>query len=251
MRNRIFIFGLAALLSAAVHAEESDGDGSRFQFAAGALMTAEQSVYVEGDDIVRLLPGVFGLWGRFYVRGPELGVYLLGGGDWTMSTGISLELGDTERGDSPQLADMAELDHVLLGRFAVSHDAGWGRLDLSFAADISGTHDGYLAGLSYAYPLAIGRWQVEPGVGIEWHSAEINRYYYGVSAAEALPARHFYRPDAGLSYRFGVSASYAIAERHVLQVEASSEALSSEVTDSPIVERYSRRSIGVGYLFRF
>ena len=252
MRTRRLIGALAALLAGAVHAGEGDGDDrSRLQLAVGAKVTSEQSVYVQGDDFVTFLPGAYGLWGRFYVRGPALGVYLLGGGDWTVSTGVSLELGDTDRGDSPQLADMAELDNVLLGEFRVSYDAGWGELLSRVAADISGRHDGFLAGVSYGIPFAVGGWQVEPRVGIEWHGAKVNRYYYGVSAADALPDRPAYRPDAGMSYEFGVSATYTFAQRHTLQLAASMESFDDEVTDSPIVDRSSRRSLGAGYIYSF
>ena len=253
MRARILIGALAVLLSAAAHAGEGDdGDGrSRLHFAAGAEVTSEQSLYVEGGDVVTFLPGVHALWGRFYVRGPALGAYLVGGGDWTVSTGIFLELVDTDRGGSPQLADMAELEHILLGEFEVSYDKGWGELGFRVAADISGRHDGYVAGLTFGYPLEVGDWQVEPGAGIEWRSAAVNRYHYGVSAADALPARPAYAPDAAMSAKIGVAATYPFAERHSLQLTAGIESFASEVTDSPIVERGTRRSVGIGYIFRF
>ena len=142
-------------------------------------------------------------------------------------------------------------ENGLLGEFVASYDTGWGELDFRAAADISGRHDGYLAGLAYGYPLAAGRWEVEPGVGVEWRSAEINRYYFGVSAADALPTRPLYRPDAGVSFEFGVAATYSFAERHSLQLTAGIESFGSEVADSPIVERSSRGKIGIGYLYRF
>ena len=132
MRTRTLIGALAAVLSAAAHGGER-GDaaaGPQFRIAAGAEVTSEQSVYVQGGAVVTVLPGLYALWGRFYVRGPALGVYLLGGGDWTVSTGIFLDLEDTDRGDSPQLADMTELENGLLGEFVASYDTGWGRAGL-------------------------------------------------------------------------------------------------------------------------
>ena len=253
MRTRRFIGVLAALLAAAAHAGESDdaAAGPQLRIAAGAEVTSEQSVYVQGDAVVTVLPGVYALWGRFYVRGPALGVYLLGGGDWTVSTGIALELVDADRGGGPQLADMEELDHVVLGELAVTYQSGWGELDFRLAADVSGRHDGYLAGLSYGYPLEFGAWTVEPGAGIEWRSAEVNRYFYGVGAADALPARPRYRPDASVSHEIGVAATYSFAESHSVQFAAGVELFDPEVSDSPIVARNHRRSIRVGYLFRF
>ena len=254
MRSRILIGALALLLSTGVFADDrddDDNDGPGFLLAAGAGVRVEQSPYVGGDASVEVLPLLFVQMGRFYLRGPTLGVYLYGGDDLSVSAGISLDLADTRRGDSPQLADMAELDDVLLGEIEVSYEADWGELDLELAADISGTHDGYLAGLSYGYPLQIGGWEIEPEVGVEWRSAKVNRHYYGVGAADVSPARPFYEPDAGIGYELGVTFTYPFAERHALSLAAGAEWFSTEVSDSPIVERDSVANVGVSYLFRF
>ena len=255
MPSRATIGALTLILSTGVYADDQDDDddhdGSWFRGAVGANVSVEQSPYVGGDDGAEILPRLFVRMGRFYLRGPALGVYLYGGDDLSVSAGISLDLADTHRGDSPQLADMTEVDDVLLGEVEVSYEAAWGELDLSLAADISGTHDGYVAGLSYGYPLRIGRWEIEPEVGGEWHSAEVNRHYYGVGAADVLPARPLYEPDAGMSYELGVTFTYRFAERHALSLEAGAEWFSAEVSDSPIVERDSLASVGVSYLFRF
>ena len=254
MRTRILIGTLTLLLSIPVHADDhgdDDDDDSRIRLAAGAGVSVGQSPYVGAKDSVEVLPRFFAQVGRFYLRGPALGVYLYGSDDLRVSAGISLDLADTHRGDSPQLADMPELDDVVLGGIELSYETDWGELELSLAADVSGTHDGYLAGLSYGYPLEVGRWQIETEIGVEWHSAAVNRHYYGVGAAEVLPARPLYEPDAGVNYELGVAVIYPFAERHAVSVEASAEWLSTDASDSPIVERDSLASVGVSYLFRF
>ena len=254
MPTRILIGTLVLILSASVHADDwdddDDNDGSRFFFAAGGGLSVEQSPYVGGKDGVEVLPVLFAQLGRFYLRGPTLGAELYDGDDLSVSAGISLDLADS-RDDSPQLADMSKLDDVWLGEVEVSYEADWGELGVSLAADVSGTHDGFLAGLSYGYPLELGGLQIEPEVGVEWHSAKVNRYYYGVGAADVRADRPFYEPDAGMSYELGVTVTYPFAERHALSLEVEAEWLSSEVSDSPIVERDSVASVGVSYLFRF
>ena len=255
MRTRILIGALTLIVAAGVYADDrdddDDSDGSRFRVAVGAGASVEQSPYVDGKDSVEILPLLFVQMDRFFLRGPTLGVDLYDGDDLSVSTGISLDFADTHRGDSPQLADMAELDDVLLGEIEVSYEADWGELGLSLAADISSTHDGFLAGFSYGYPLELGRWQIEPEVGVEWHSAKVNRHYYGVGAADALPSRPLYEPDAGMNYELGVTVTYPFSERHALSLEAGVEWFSTEVSDSPIVERDNIAGVGVSYLFRF
>ena len=254
MPTRILIGTLVLILSTAVHADDrddDDDDGSRFRLAAGAGVSVEQSPYLGGKDSVELVPVLFVQMGRFYLRGPTLGAELYDGDDLSVSAGISLDFADTHRGDSPQLADMSKLDDVWLGEVEVSYEADWGELGLSLAADVSGTHDGYLAGFSYGYPLELGGWQIEPEVGVEWHSAKVNRHYYGVGANDVRSDRPIYEPDAGMNYELGVTVTYPFAERHALSLEVEAEWLSSEVSDSPIVERDSVASVGVSYLFRF
>ena len=254
MRTGIPIGALILLLSTGVCADDRDDDGdddSLFRLAAGASVSVEQSPYVGGDDRVEVWPLLFLQMGRFYLRGPALGVYLYGGGDLSVSAGISLDLVDTHRGDSLQLADMPELDDVLFGEVEVSYAADRGELGLSLAADIGGTHDGYVTGVSYGYALESGRWQIEPELGVVWHSADVNRHYYGVDAANVLPARPLYEPDAGMNYRLGVTLTYPFAERHALSLQAGAEWLSAEISDSSIVDRDSVARVGVRYFFRF
>lgn len=64
MRARTLLGALAAMLSAAAPAGES-GDaatGPQFRIAAGAEVTSEQSLYVQGGAVVTVLPGVYALW---------------------------------------------------------------------------------------------------------------------------------------------------------------------------------------------
>ena len=254
IRTRILVGVFAALIFSGVHADDRDDDERdlpQFRIFAGAMLSTEQSLYRGGENRAQVLPQLFIGWGRLYVRGPAIGAFLYGDDAWLVSTGIRLDLADTERGKSPQLADMVDLDLVLLGELAVSHEAEWGELELSLAADVSGNHDGYLAGLSFSVPLEAGPLQIEPEFGIEWHSAKVNRYYHGVGTTDATAARPLYAPDAGLNYEIGGTVTYPFADRHSLRLDASTEFVSSEVSDSPIVERSSRARFGIGYIYRF
>ena len=247
---------LAILLSAGALGDEPNGeggeDGPLVYFAAGGWMSVEQSLYRGGDEQVTVLPLVVAHLGPVYLRGPALGLYLYGGdGRPTVSTAISLDLTDTGRGDSPQLADMSELHRAVLGKLDASHEGDWGRLSLSIAADISGTHGGYLARLSYGTPIEVGRGTLEPELGVKWQSADVNRYYFGVDAADVTATRPRYKPDAGVGYDLRFTVAYPFAERHMLRLEVGTELVSDEISESPIVERDSMVSIGAGYLFRF
>ena len=254
MLTRTLIGALAVLLPCAAFADDrkgGDDSGPPVYFAAGGMGFVERSLYLGGDDRVTLLPLVIAQLGPVYLRGPSLGLYVYARERLTVATGISLDLRDTDRGDSPQLADMAELERAVLGELKASFDADWGDVSLSFATDISGAHDGWIARLAWHESHPVGRFEVKPEVGIEWQDARVNRYYYGVGAANVTATRPLYRPDAGLSFDLGVTVAYPFAERHTLRLEAAMEFVSDEVSDSPIVARDSVGRISAGYVFRF
>lgn len=254
MRNWLLVGTLAMLLSAGAFADVRESgaeNGPPVYFGAGAMVSAERSLYLGGDDRFVFLPLVVAQLGPVYLRGPSLGLYVYARDGLTVATGISLDLRDTDRGDSPQLADMAALERAVLGELKASFDGEWGDVSLSLAADMSGAHDGWIARLAWQESHPVGRLEVEPEVGIEWQSAEVNRYYYGVGAADVTATRPLYRPDAGLGFDLGVTLAYPFAERHTLRLQAAMEFVSDEVSRSPIVAREIVGRISAGYVFRF
>ena len=254
MRNRLLVGTVVMVLSAVAFADDREGDaegGLPVYVGAGGVAYAEQSLYLGGDDRFIILPLVIVQLGPVYLRGPSLGLYVYARDGVTVAAGVALDLRDTDRGDSPHLADMAELDRAVLGELKASFDADWGGVSLSLAADVSGAHDGWIARLAWHTSHAVGRFEVEPEVGIEWQGATVNRYYYGVGTADVTATRPLYRPDAGLGFDLGVTLAYLFAERHTLRLEATMEFVSDEVSNSPIVARDSVGRIIGGYVFRF
>lgn len=255
MRTQLLLAAIGLALSANVSADASDGEGDRsghrLRVTAGVSASTGQSAYPGDDSGVRFRPWFSLRWGPVYYRGRSLGATVHQGDEWTVKAGVYLDGRDTDRGGSSQVSDMAELDRAVLGEVDVSRDAAWGVLDFSFAADVSGKHGGYLAGLSYGYPFVIGPVRVKPKVGIGWQSAEVVRYYYGVSADDVRPDRPLHEPGGGVNFELGVTVTYPVAKRHTLQFRAGAVFLSPEISRSPIVVRDRLAKLGVGYVYRF
>lgn len=246
---------LVLLLVTCANAEDRDDDddgGPDYRNAVGAMVSAERSLYVGGDDNIQVEPGVAAEWGRVYIYDTELGVRLHEGDRWSVSTSIAVDFTkDTERGDSPLLVDMEALDDVVLGQVEVAFEDQWGELSLTLASDISDSHGGDIAELSYLYPLEFGRWLVEPEVSIAWNSSKVFRYYYGVDPVDVLPNRPSYRPEGGIIAEFGVAAMYPFGKRHALRFQIEMELFPNQVTHSPIVVRDNVVEAGIGYFFLF
>ncbi|GAA6152273.1 MipA/OmpV family protein [Pseudoteredinibacter isoporae] len=252
---RFFQLLTAACLSGIIlgaSAQEDDYDDEGREFALGIMVANDQSLYVGGKDEVQPFPFIQARWGNFYFQGPSLGYVLYEDNAWSLTSSLSLEgIGDSDRDKSRLLSDMPDFDSVVMGEIGVSHEADWGELSFSVGGDISGAHDGYTAELAYAFPISLGPVRVQPGIGVQWVSEEVNQYFYGVRQQYVRPDRAFYRPDAGVNYSAGVTAIYPFMKRHSIIVNAEYEAFSTEVTDSPIVDRDNTFSVGIGYVYRF
>ena len=86
---------------------------------------------------------------------------------------------------------------------------------LPLASDISDKHNGYIVELSYGNSFELGRWIIEPDMGITWHSSNVMRYYYGVGPTDdVLPTRPLYEPGSGVIYELCVAATYPFDKRH-------------------------------------
>lgn len=247
---------MAVCLCTGVYAKDcgDDEEWSDYKYAAGVTVSAEHSLYLDGDDNFRAEPVVIAGWGPVHLNGAELCIELYDGNHWSLSTGIILDFTrDTERGDSPQAAGMEELDDVILGQVDLAFGDVWGKhLSLALASDISDKHEGYIVELSYGNSFELGHWIIEPEMGITWHSSNVMRYYYGVGPTDVvLPTRPLYEPGSGVIYELRVATTYPFGKRTGLRFEFETELFPDAVTDSPIVARDYVVEIGIGYYFRF
>ncbi len=255
--RQLLVGSVVMLLAVGVHASdgsEDDGDHDEegVSFILGLGASNETSIYEDADDGLEVLP-FFGIeWGRYFLLGPRMGAYLYGDEQWSFALSIGLdEAGDLDRGDGSELDDMEDLDNVISGQIEAGYEAEWGEIELTLASDISGKHDGYRVGLAYAYTFNLGRWMIQPAIELEWHSEEVNQYFYGVSKVDARAGRAVYKPAAGVNYGVAIEANYPLNQNHMIQLSAGYTQFSSEVEDSPIVDRDSTTEIGVGYIYRF
>lgn len=232
-------------------AADSDSD-NEFNYAIGALAFTYSSPYIGGEQQTQLFPYLEFNYGPIFFEGGSLGSHLYGGDNWGIAAAVSLDfMGDTERGDSRQLSDMEELDHVINGSLIVFYETDWGEFDLSLTTDISNNHDGQTAALSYSYPIKAGNWYFSPSVSAQWFSEEVANYYYGVGARDVKANRPLYNADSGINYSISLMADYAITEQHHLIFDISTTIYSDEIKNSPIVDESSSTSFGAGYIFRF
>lgn len=230
--------------------DEHENEGA--EYMVGLMVATDNSIYVGGEDKSDIRPYFKADWGRYYIEGPSLGVRLFDDNDMEFSLALEFDgLGDDNRDDSVQLKDMKKFDSVIMTTLNYSYETELGEFGVGLSADVSSTHDGYKAELSYGYPFMLGDWRISPEINIVWQSKEVNQYYYGVSDRDVTDIRPLYTADSGVNYEVGIRAMYPFKKRHAVMISASYESYADEITNSPIVDEDTSTSIGIGYMYRF
>ncbi|MEW8624277.1 MAG: MipA/OmpV family protein [Candidatus Thiodiazotropha sp.] len=248
--QQFFIASAISLIANSAYAESPEPD--EVEISIGGFIGSGQSLYIDGDEKVEFMPRIRARWNNFFINGLKFGGYLYEDRNWQVRAAIGLgNVEDTDRDSSDVLDDMDDLDSTIEGKLGFAYEAEWGEVDLALSTDLNDTYDGYAAELAYSYPLKVGSWLFEISVEMEWLSKDVNRYYYGVTAEQAKPGREFYQPDSGVNYALEQSAMYSIDESQSILIRAVYKTYSSEITDSPIVDRDHTAEIGIGYVYRF
>ena len=112
--------------------------------------------------------------------------------------------------------------------------------------EIAGRHGGQVGELAVSLPFEWSRGYVVPSVAAVRQSDEYTQYYFGVSADEAGGLRAPYTADGALNAEARLRWGYALSERWLLSGSVGVEFLGNDVSDSPIVERDTLWSAGVG-----
>lgn len=117
--------------------------------------------------------------------------------------------------------------------------------------DSMGNSKGTRAGIQVDRRFGFGSFGLTPRVGVEWFDKKYVDYYYGVRASEATAARSAYQGDSTTAVDVGLRLDYSPAARHTLFLDVSAKRFGSSIKDSPLVEKETQTTVGLGYLYRF
>jgi MipA family protein len=127
----------------------------------------------------------------------------------------------------------------------------WGELQAQILTDVSGRHDGQSAWLSYAYPWITQTSEFSLTFGLEWKSADLVDYYYGVRPDERIQGRQTYQGTSGTNGVIRFAASHALTARWKLVGVLEREYLSGAIRRSPIIERGNVDTAFIGLHYQF
>ena len=130
-------------------------------------------------------------------------------------------------------------------------DGRWGALQLSGFHDASGTHDGFELSADYSFSWRRQRLHIEPSFGISYKSADLNDYYWGLTAEEGRGVVPAYEADAGTNWNARLMIGYQINRNWSASLVVEYERLNDEAVMSPIVEEQGVRGVFAGLARRF
>lgn len=189
----------------------------------------------------------------FYINALQAGVWLLDSADKSLRVGLSVEPRFGWKADGAQrVAGMAARDTSLDGGLNVLYATSIGVFTANLYQDLGSASEGQSAQVSYIRNLvASGGWYVNGVLGLQWSSAKMNDYYFGVRADEVRPDRPQYRAGSSTGLQFGINGAYQMTDRASILFGFSSSLLGQAPADSPITETRLQTIVYSGFGWSF
>lgn len=154
--------------------------------------------------------------------------------------------------DDEQMKKLNRRRDTLMGGFTYKHDESWGSLRGIFSADLLGKSNGIIADAAYLYPFQLGDWSFQPGVGVVWQNKKQNRYAYGISHSESQRSGLAeYSPNDSWKPYVEISANYNMTQNWKFFAKGRVDRLSSEIKDSPMVNKSATAILWTGVTYSF
>jgi outer membrane protein len=207
-----------------------------------------------------------------YLDGQEFGLRNListglGGNKGGLGTSLAPEGNGTDSGknNTVEVAPGYSVDSTYLNenteladrKFAVNggleflYISPYGDVQAQVLTDISSTHDGQEAWLSWSKPWFTRNSEVSLTLGVEWKSQNLVGYYYGVRPEEAFPGRDIYEGGSGSNSFVRLAGRYSLTDHWTLVGMVEREFLSSAIKASPIVTSSAVDTFFTGLFYQF
>lgn len=234
------VAGLMA--SSAALAEGYTGD-------LGLGVYSRQGTYKGESTQTTVLPYVYGQWGGFFGRVDTFGYQVLpmGHGFLEVSTRITQ---DEMKSDSLKAAGVRERKNSSLVGLSTFQFTPIGAVSMSLMKDV-GDSKGLAFESGWIGRIKAADWlTIYPELGIEYLSSKYVQYYFGTAAGEGGFAA--WQPKAAINPYAAIHTSTPLAQNWNLSFTLRNKALSTKISDSPIVSKSERWNayLAVSYEFK-
>ncbi|MCT4714556.1 MipA/OmpV family protein [Enterobacteriaceae bacterium H18W14] len=153
--------------------------------------------------------------------------------------------------DASVLDGMTKRKSGFWGGAKAEWQSSWVNISADWTHDLSGNSKGQRVNIGAKRTWLLGDFALTPRVVATWHDKKYVDYYYGVRADEVRDWRQAWQGSSSFSAEFGLRSVYQFSSHHSLMLDLEATRLSSEVKDSPLVDRSTEDRIFLGYLYRF
>ena len=247
------LLSVASLSNAAIFNKNLPADPDA-ELSVGVNVMAVNSAYdLEDSTDIRVLPGVFYDNNKFYARGAQAGAYLINDGKNQLSAYAQLDGNEFDPDDARgALAGLDERKSSAAAGLTYQRNTPVGGFRAQIATDILDRSGGNTGRLTYLARITKDKLTVYPSIGFEFHNADYNEYYYGVSEKESAETGvAAYKSNSSLNPYINVSANYDFNERWAGFANQSLSYLPSEQHDSPMVDSRTETTTTLGLLYKF
>lgn len=223
-------------------------------FSVGAGVGVLETPYKDYDRDVVPVPVITYEGDDFWFRGLGGGYYLWNDESDKLSITAYYSPFEFKPKDSDnwQLRRLDKRKATLMAGLSYVHNTQYGFLRTSLAGDTLDNSNGISWDLAWLYRYTNGGLTLTPGIGLEWSSENMNEYYYGVSGKESRRSGlDRYDPDSDWSPYLELSASYKLTDAWSVYGVGRYTHLSSEVKDSPMVDKSWAGALSAGVTYNF
>lgn len=224
------------------------------KFSLGAGVGVLETPYKDYDRKVVPVPVITYEGDDFWFRGLGGGYYLWNDESDKLSVTAYYSPFEFKPKDSDnwQLRQLDKRKATLMAGLSYVHNTQYGFLRTSLAGDTLDNSNGISWDLAWLYRYTNGGLTLTPGIGVEWSSENMNEYYYGVSGKESRRSGlDRYDPDSDWSPYLELSASYKLSDDWSVYGVGRYTHLSSEVKDSPMVDKSWAGALSAGVTYSF
>jgi outer membrane protein len=227
--------------------------GERGRLGIGAGVIGRSSPYVGSDmTVLRPIPAITYNGERLQWLGPNVQYGFLGSGRWRLAASASYRIGVYEESDSAALSGLDDRDSTLMAGLGFRFEVPGGvNLSLRYEHDVLDRIGGGAATARLSKGFQAGWLRFAPQLQVNWLSADLTNYDFGVPPSAATPTRPAYDTGSSISYEAGFGSFIELTEDWRIVLSLSAEFLPDEIVDSPIVadDRVIKGFAAITYVF--
>ena len=230
-------FAIAENESASIKIDIYKVLGERGRLGVGAGVIGRSSPYVGSDTtVLQPIPAITYNGERLQWLGPNVQYGIAGTGWWRLAASASYRVGVYEESDSVALAGLRDRDDTLMAGLGLRFEVPGGvNLSLRYEHDVLDNIGGGAATMRASKSFQAGWFRFAPQLQVNWLSAELTNYDFGVPPEAATLLRPEYNTGSSVSYEVGFGSFIELTEAWRIVLNISAEFLPSEIVDSPIV----------------